>query len=124
MQCCAEFPSVSGFILENSIGKPLNTSGLKLLREVVRPQMAAHGYNWKTLYAGRHGAVAEVGRHTNGTTQIGAGIFGHSPEVEAKHYVHGIPEEERRPMLALQSALFSPRDKQETAQAATTASDR
>ena len=116
---------MSGFILENSIGKPLNTSGLnKLLCEVVRPQMAAHGYNWKTLYAGRHGAVTEVGRHTGGNTQIGAGIFGHSPEVEAKHCVHGIPEEERRPMLALQSALFSPRDKQETAQAATTASDR
>jgi hypothetical protein len=103
---------VPGFIFENSIGKPLNTSGLnKLLREVVRPQMAAHGYNWKTLYAGRHGAD-------------GSGIFGHSPEVEAKHYVHGIPEEERRPMLALQSALFSPRDKRQRAQAATTASDR
>jgi hypothetical protein len=108
-----DFPSVSGFILENSIGKPLNTS-----------QMAAHGYNWKTLYAGRHGAVTEVGRHTGGNTQIGAGIFGHSPETEAKHYIHGILEEERRPMLALQSALFPPRDKRETAHAATTASDR
>jgi integrase len=99
-------PSVSGFVFENSIGKPLNTAGLeKLAAESIRPTLAQHGYTWKTLYAGRHGAVTETNRHTNGNTQIAAALFGHTPEVEASHYVHGIPDETRRAALALDSAL-------------------
>lgn len=57
------------------------------------------------MYAGRHGAITEANRHTNGNSQIAAHLFGHTPEVEATHYVHVIPEEARRAALALDSAL-------------------
>lgn len=74
--------SVSGYVLENSIGKPLSTSGLaKLAREIIRPALKAHGYDWKTMYAGRHGAVTEMNRHTNGNVQVAAAHFGHSPRL-------------------------------------------
>lgn len=118
-----EHPSVSGFVFENSIGKPLNTSGLaKLVRETIRPAIEAHGYNWKTTYAGRHGAVTETNRHTNGNAQIASAMFGHTPEVEAKHYLHGVPEDLRRAALALDSSLM--RDERETVIPAESASDR
>jgi integrase len=118
--------SVSGFVLENSIGKPVSTSGLaKLAREIIRPALKAHGYDWKSMYAGRHGAVTEMNRHTNGNVQVAAAHFGHSPEVEAKHYLHGIPEETRKASEALDSAITGDlRDKQETVAPALSVSDR
>jgi integrase len=99
-------PSVSGFVFENSIGTALNTSGLaKLLRESIRPKIAEHGYNWKAMYAGRRGAITEVNRYTNGNTQTAAPLFGHTPEVEAKHYQRELPDATRNAALALDSAL-------------------
>jgi len=108
-----QFPSVSGFVLENTIGTALDTSGLaKLVRESIRPILAKHGYNWKTMYAGRHGAITEANRHTGGNTQIASHLFGHTPEVEAKHYVHGVPEDARQAALALDSALSPSNERQ------------
>src|SRR5262249_11404778 len=99
-----ERQSLRWYVLENSIGKPLSTSGLaKLIRETIRPEMAAHGYTWKTMYAGRHGAITETNRHTGGDTQIASHLFGHAPEVEAKIYLHGVPDDARRAALALDS---------------------
>jgi integrase len=116
-------PSFGGFVLENSIGKPINTSGLqKLTRETIRPTLRDHGYNWKTMYAGRHGAITETNRHTGGDTQIASHLFGHTPEAEAKLYLHGVPEDARRAALALDSSLM--RDKQETVLPAESVSDR
>jgi hypothetical protein len=57
--------------------------------------MAAHGYNWNILYAGRHGAITEMNGHTKGNVQTASHLFGHTPEVEAKNYVHGVPAEVR-----------------------------
>jgi integrase len=112
-QCKADFPSVSGFVLENSIGKSLNTSGLaKLVRESVRPALSKHGYNWKAMYAGRRGAITETNRYTNGNTQIAAPLFGHTPEVEVKHYMRELPDATRDAALALDSALSSQNERQ------------
>jgi integrase len=109
----SERQSLSGFLLENSIGKPLSTSGLaKLIRETIRPALRAHGYNWKTMYAGRHGAITETNRHTGGDTQIASHLYGHTPEVEAKIYVHGVPDDARRAALALDSALSPSNERQ------------
>lgn len=106
-------PSVSGFVFENSIGQPLNTSGLaKLIREVIRPEFEKFGYTWKTMYAGRHGAITEVNRHTKGNTQIASPLFGHTPEVEAKHYLHGVSEDAQVAALALDSALSAQNERQ------------
>src|SRR5262249_56038122 len=53
--------NVSGFVFENSIGKPLHTPGLeKLVAESIRPKLVTHGYTWKTMYAVRHGAIREA----------------------------------------------------------------
>jgi len=110
----AELPrSVSGFVIENLSGASIGTSGLaKLIRESIRPKMAAHGYTWKTMYAGRRGAVTEANRYTNGNTQTAAYLFGHAPEVEAKHYQRELPEETRNAALALDSALQETNERQ------------
>ena len=106
-------PSISGFVFENSIGKPLNTSGLaKLVRDTVRPTIEKFGYTWRTMYAGRHGAITETNRHTGGDTQVASHLFGHTPEVEAKIYLHGVPDDARRAALALDSALSAHNERQ------------
>jgi len=63
-----------------------------------------------------------MNRHTKGNVQTASHLFGHTPEVEAKNYVHGVPAEMRLAGLALDSTIT--RDKQETALVTTTASDR
>jgi hypothetical protein len=57
------------------------------------------------MYAGRRGAIREVNRYTNGNTQTAAPLFGHTPEVEAKHYQRELPDATRNAALALDSAL-------------------
>jgi integrase len=109
----AAFPSVSGFVLENFSGTALNTSGLaKLIREKIRPAMQAHGYTWRTMYAGRRGAITEINRHTGGNTQVAAPLFGHTPEVEVKHYVRELPDATRNAAIALDSALQETNERQ------------
>jgi len=103
-----EFPSISGFVFENSIGRPLNTSGLeKLIRDSIRPTLAKFGYTWKAMYSGRRGAITESNRYTRGNAQIAAPLFGHTPEVEIKHYVQELPDGTRDAALALDSVLSS-----------------
>jgi integrase len=108
-----DFPSTSGFVFENTIGRALDTSGLaKLIRESIRPTLAKHGYNWKAMYAGRRGAITEANRYTNGNAQVAAALFGHTPEVEVKHYVRELPDATRSAALALDSALQETNERQ------------
>ena len=57
------------------------------------------------MYAGRRGAVTEAHRYTGGNTQATAFLFGHTPEVEAKHYVRELPDATREAAIALDAAL-------------------
>ena len=87
-----------------------------LTTRAIRPALARLGYEWKTLFAGRRGAVTEMNRSTNGNTQIVSHHFGHSPEVEAANYLKAVPEDTKRAALALDSAL---RDNERQASALT-----
>jgi hypothetical protein len=57
------------------------------------------------MYAGRRGAITEALRYTGGNTQATAFLFGHTPEVESKHYVRELPDVTRNAAIALDSAL-------------------
>lgn len=107
-----DYPSDSGYILENSLGDPLDLHALS--RKVIRPVLAEHGLEWKKYYAGRRGAETEMNRHTKGNSQITSHHFGHSKEVADAKYVKPIPEETRKAALALDAALIKAvsRDKQ------------
>lgn len=107
-----EYPSDSGYILENSLGDPLDLHALS--RKVIRPVLAEYGLEWKQYYAGRRGAETEMNRHTQGNSQVTSHHFGHSKEVADAHYVKPIPRETRKAALALDAALAKTilRDKQ------------
>jgi integrase len=95
--------SQRGFLLENSLGMPLDLDALA--RDVIRPTFAAVGLEWKGYYGGRRGAETEMNRYTNGNSQITSHHFGHTKAVADSHYVKPLPEETRIAALALDSAL-------------------
>lgn len=95
--------SQRGFLLENSLGMPLDLDALA--RNVVRPVFAASGLEWKGYYGGRRGAETEMNRFTNGNSQITSHHFGHTKAVADAHYIKPIPEETKIAALALDSAL-------------------
>jgi integrase len=96
-------PSQLGHVLENGAGRPLDLDALA--QDVIRPMFKVSGLNWKGYYAGRRGAVTEMGRHTNGNTQTMSAYFGHSPEVEAKDYLKALPDVTRIAGLDLDTAI-------------------
>jgi integrase len=100
-----DYPSESGYVLENSLGDPLDLHALS--RKVIRPVLAEHGLEWKKYYAGRRGAETEMNRHTQGNSQVTSHHFGHSKEVADAKYVKPIPQETRKAALALDAALKS-----------------
>jgi len=100
-----DYPSESGYVLENSLGDPLDLHALS--RKVIRPVLAEHGLEWKKYYAGRRGAETEMNRHTKGNSQVTSHHFGHSKEVADAKYVKPIPQETRKAALALDAALKS-----------------
>ena len=95
--------SQRGFLLENSLGMPLDLDALA--RDVIRPMFAASGLEWKGYYGGRRGAETEMNRYTNGNSQITAHHFGHTKAVADAHYIKPIPEETKIAALALDSTL-------------------
>ena len=95
--------SQRGFLLENSLGMPLDLDALA--RDVIRPMFAASGLEWKGYYGGRRGAETEMNRYTNGNSQITSHHFGHTKAVADAHYIKPIPEETKLAALALDSTL-------------------
>jgi integrase len=95
--------SQRGFLLENSLGMPLDLDALA--RDVIRPVFAASGLEWKGYYGGRRGAETEMNRYTNGNSQITSHHFGHTKAVADAHYIKPIPEETKIAALALDSTL-------------------
>jgi integrase len=95
--------SQRGFLLENSLGMPLDLDALA--RDVIRPTFAASGLEWKGYYGGRRGAETEMNRYTNGNSQITSHHFGHTKAVADAHYIKPIPEETKLAALALDSTL-------------------
>ncbi len=96
-------PSQRGFLLENTLGFPLDLD--KLARDVIRPMFKASGLEWKGYYGGRRGAETEMNRFTNGNSQITAHHFGHTKAVADAHYIKPLPEETKIAALALDNAL-------------------
>jgi integrase len=92
-----------GFLLENSLGMPLDLDALA--SDVIRPTFAAAGLEWKGYYGGRRGAETEMNRYTHGNSQITSHHFGHTKAVADAHYIKPIPEETRIAALALDSTL-------------------
>jgi integrase len=95
--------SQRGFLLENSLGMPLDLDALA--RDVIRPAFRAAGLDWKGYYGGRRGAETEMNRYTNGNSQITSHHFGHTKAVADAHYIKPIPEETKIAALALDSTL-------------------
>ena len=95
--------SQRGFLLENSLGMPLDLDALA--RDVIKPTFAASGLEWKGYYAGRRGSETEMNRYTNGNSQITSHHFGHTKAVADAHYIKPIPEETKIAALALDSTL-------------------
>jgi integrase len=96
-------PSVSGYLLENSAGNPLELG--QFSTRTIRPLFAKLGLEWKGYHAGRRGAETEMLRYTNGNSQLTMLHFGHSKEIADAHYDKGLPDETRRAALALDGAL-------------------
>src|SRR5271165_1386397 len=95
--------SQRGFLLENTLGMPLDLDALA--RDVIKPTFAASGLEWKGYYAGRRGSETEMNRYTNGNSQITSHHFGHTKAVADAHYIKPIPEETKIAALALDSTL-------------------
>ena len=95
--------SQRGFLLENSLGMPLDLDALA--RDVIRPTFRASGLEWKGYYAGRRGSETEMNRYTNGNSQITSHHFGHTKAVADAHYIKALPEETKIAALALDSTL-------------------
>jgi integrase len=95
--------SQRGFLLENSLGTPLDLDALA--KDVIRPIFLAAGLEWKGYYGGRRGAETEMNRYTKGNSQITSHHFGHTKAVADAHYIKPLPDETRIAALALDSAL-------------------
>jgi integrase len=95
--------SQRGFLLENSLGMPLDLDALA--RDVIRPMFKASGLEWKGYYGGRRGAETEMNRYTNGNSQITAHHFGHTKAVADANYIKPLPEETKIAALALDGTL-------------------
>jgi integrase len=95
--------SQRGFLLENSLGMPLDLDALA--RDVIRPIFAAVNLQWKGYYGGRRGAETEMNRFTNGNSQITSHHFGHTKAVADAHYIKPLPEETKIAALALDNTL-------------------
>jgi integrase len=95
--------SQRGFLLENSLGMPLDLDALA--KDVIRPNFAAAGLQWKGYYGGRRGAETEMNRYTKGNSQITSHHFGHTKAVADAHYIKPLPDETRIAALSLDSTL-------------------
>ena len=95
--------SQRGFLLENSLGSPLDLDALA--RDVIKPLFKASGLEWKGYYGGRRGAETEMNRYTNGNSQITSHHFGHTKAVADAHYIKPLPEETKIAALALDTTL-------------------
>jgi integrase len=95
--------SQRGFVLENSLGAPLDLDALA--RDVIRPTFEKCKLTWKGYYGGRRGAETEMNRYTNGNSQITSHHFGHTKAVADAHYIKPLPEETRVAALALDATL-------------------
>ncbi len=102
-ECQKSQKSQRGFVLENSLGSPLDLDALA--RDVIRPMFKKCKLTWKGYYGGRRGAETEMNRYTNGNSQITSHHFGHTKAVADAHYIKPLPEETRVAALALDSAL-------------------
>jgi len=102
---------VSGFVLESEAAKPLDI--WHLAKREIRPVLKAAGVEWKTFYGGRRGAETEMGRHTNGNTQITAHYFGHSKRVADSHYQKPLPEETATAGVAMMDDLAGALEEQQ-----------
>ena len=97
------FPSISGYVLENSAGNPLELG--QYSTRTIRPILKKLGLEWKGYHAGRRGAETAMARHVNGDPQLVADHFGHSMEIAMAHYIKGVPDETRLAALALDGFL-------------------
>jgi integrase len=95
--------SQRGFVLENSLGFPLDLDALA--RDVIRPTFKDCKLTWKGYYGGRRGAETEMNRYTNGNSQITSHHFGHMKAVADAHYIKPLPEETKVAALALDATL-------------------
>jgi integrase len=95
--------SQRGFILENTLGFPLDLDALA--RDIIRPTFKSCGLTWKGYYGGRRGAETEMNHYTNGNSQITSHHFGHTKAVADAHYIKPLPDETRVAALALDAAL-------------------
>jgi integrase len=95
--------SQRGFVLENTMGNPLDIDALG--RKVIRPTFAAAGLVWKGYYGGRRGAETEMNRYTNGNSQITSHHFGHTKAVADAHYIKPLPDETKAAAIALDNAI-------------------
>jgi integrase len=91
------------WLLSNGKGNPIDVS-LYAARNI-RPVLRAADCLWKGYHAGRRGAETEMGRTTNGDTQVTMHHFGHTKEVADRHYMKPIPEKTRTAALALDEAI-------------------
>ena len=76
--------SQRGFLLENSLGMPLDLDAPAC--DVIRPTFATASPEWKGYYGGRRGAETEMNHYTNQNWQITSHHFGHSKAVADEHY--------------------------------------
>jgi integrase len=95
--------SKHGWLFENEKGNALEL-GLYSTR-VLRPLFEKAELTWKGFHAGRRGAETEMGRSTNGDTQVTMHHFGHTKEVADAHYMKPIPEKTVVAALALDDAI-------------------
>jgi integrase len=105
-------PSVSGYLLENSAGNPLELG--QYSTRTIRPLFKKLGLEWKGYHAGRRGAETAMARHVNGDAQVVAHHFGHSMEVAMEHYIKPVPADTRRAALALDGELSANKGQQGT----------
>jgi integrase len=96
---------VSGHVLENSAGKPMSLEALAY--RVIIPAHKVAGVSWKTYYGGRRGAETEMGRFTNGNTQLTAPFFGHTKRVADEHYQKALPDATEAAAVSMYGSLVT-----------------
>jgi integrase len=95
--------SQKGFVFENANGNPLElgTYGYRSLA----PLFKHLGLEWKAFNSGRRGVETELGRYTNGNSQITSHHLRHSKEVADRKYFKPLPDETKKAVLAFDASL-------------------
>jgi integrase len=96
-------PSISGHVLENTEGRPLDLGALSA--RVIRPSLEKLGLQWKQFYGGRRGAATAMANFANGNSLATMGHFGHTKAIADTFYLKPVEPAQVAAALALDAAL-------------------